>query len=81
MGKKAQTPSTSGSSLEAVVCQLATGVDVDGLRQKITDTLAPTLLAQVAESAMADEIMAQKGDELADALAKAVVKCILQEGG
>ena len=54
MGKKAQTPSTSGSSLEAVVCQLAAGVDVDGLRQKIADTLAPKLLARVAESAIAD---------------------------
>ena len=79
MGKQAQTPSTSGSSLEAVVCQLAAGVDADGLRQKIMDTLAPKLLAQVTESAIAEEIMTQRGDELVDALTRAVVTSVLHE--
>ena len=78
MGKKAQTPSTSGSTLEAVVCQLAAGVDADGLRQNITDTLAPKLLARVTDSAIAEEIMTQKGDELVDALTRAVVRRVLQ---
>ena len=79
MGNETQTPNTSGSSLDAIVCQLATGVYADGLRQKITDTLAPKLLTRVTESAIAEEIMAQKGDELVDVLTKAVVKRVLQE--
>ena len=79
MGKTSQTPITSGSSLDAVVCQLAVGVDADGLRQKIMDTLAPTLLAHVTESAIAEEILTQTSGELVDALTKAVVKRVLHE--
>ena len=79
MGNEARTPIISGSTLEAVVCQLAAGVDADGLRQKIMDTLAPKLLAQVTESAIAEEILTQKGGELVDALTRAVVTSVLHE--